>query len=88
MSQVGRIFLLTAIQGMSQSLKEKFKVLASGGWSEAIFKRFVGSEAQKKRMKVPIRTMKCSKLFFLWQIDVGIYDNLDTVSQLVIGISR
>lgn len=80
--------MLTAIQGMSQSLEEKFKILASGEWSEAIFRRLVGTEAQKRRMKVPIRTIKCSKLFVLWQIGVGIYDNLNTVSQLVISISR
>lgn len=73
---------------MSQPLEEKFKVLASGEWSDAIFKRLVGSEPQKRRMKVPIRTMQCSKLFILWQIGVGIYDDLDTVSQLVISISR
>lgn len=80
--------MLTAIRGMSQSLEEKFKILASGEWSEAIFRRLVGTEAQKRRMKVPIRTIKCSKLFVLWQIGVGIYDNLNTVSQLVISISR
>lgn len=73
---------------MSQSLEEKFKILASGEWSEEIFRRLVGTEAQKRRMKVPIRTIKCSKLFVLWQIGVGIYDNLNTVSQLVISISR
>lgn len=82
------IFLLTAIQGMAQLLEEKFKILASGEWSDAIFKRLVGSKAQKKRMKVPIRTMKCLKLFVLWQIGVGIYDDLDTVSQLVISNCR
>lgn len=76
------------MQGISQALEEKFKVLASGEWSDVIFKRLVGSEAQKRRMKVPIRTMKCSKLFVLWQIGVGIYDDLDTVSQLVISMSR
>lgn len=78
--------MLTAIQGMSQPLEEKLKVLASGEWSEAIYKRLVGTEAQKRRMKVPIRTIKCSKLFVLWQIGVGIYDDLNTVSQLVISI--
>lgn len=80
--------MLTAIQGMSQPLEEKFKILASGEWGEPIFKRLVGTEAQKRRMKVPIRTIKCSKLFVLWQIGVGIYDDLNTVSQLVISISR
>lgn len=78
--------MLTAIQGMSQPLEEKFKVLASGEWSETIFKRLVGTEAQKRRMMVPIRTIKCSKLFILWQIGVGIYDDLNTVSQLIISI--
>lgn len=73
---------------MSQLLEEKFKILASGEWSEAIFKRLVGSEAQKRRMKVPIRAMQCSKLFVLWQIGIGIYDDLDTVAQLVISNSR
>lgn len=73
---------------MSQPLEEKFKILASGEWSDAIFKRLVGSEGQKQRMKVPIRTIKCSKLFVLWQIGVGIYDDLDTVSQLVISMFR
>lgn len=83
---IGEIIVLTAIQGMSQPLEEKFKVLASGEWSEAIYKRLVGTEAQKRRMMVPIRTIKCSKLFILWQIGVGIYDDLNTVSQLVISI--
>lgn len=80
--------MLITIQGMSQPLEEKFKTLASGEWSEAIYKRLVGTEAQKRRMKVPIRTVQCSKLFVLWQIGVGIYDDLNTVSQLVISISR
>lgn len=37
-------------------------------------------------MKVPILRAKCTrKLYILWQIDVGIYDELDSVRQLVKG---
>jgi hypothetical protein len=39
-----------------------------------------------KEMKVPILRVNCTeKLMILWQIDIGTYDDLDSVKQLVKG---
>lgn len=46
-----------------------------------------GSAAQKRRMKVKVSRAKSAKLVVVWQIGVGIYDDLAVMSQLVIGIT-
>lgn len=46
----------------------------------------VGSKSQKEHMKVPVLRAICTqKLSILWQVDLGIYEDLANVRQLVKG---
>ena len=78
--------LLILDQGQFDTLNKKFMELASGGWKGRNLSTRVGSQSQKTRMRVPILGARCpGRLWILWQIDVGIYDELASVRQLVKG---
>lgn len=54
--------------------------LASGSWSC----RLAGTDQQKKKLRVPLVTTRCSlQIQLLWQIDVGLDDAIQAESQLV-----
>lgn len=47
----------------------------------------MGSKQQRDNMKVPIYRIKSTKKqWILWQIDIGIYDDLAVVKQIVKGM--
>ncbi len=67
-------------------IKIKLVELASGTWKGKNLSVRAGSASQMKEMKVPILRVNCTeKLMILWQIDIGTYDDLDSVKQLVKG---
>lgn len=77
--------MLIKVQGSPEILKAKLLDLVNGRWSTRGLS--VGSKQQRDRMKVPISRIKCTrKLWILWQIDVGIYDDLAVVKQIVKGM--
>jgi hypothetical protein len=72
--------------GLIDLLKTKLIELASGNWKGRSLSSPAGSDSQKIKMKVPILRVKCTKqLSILWQIDIGIYEELKSVRQLVKG---
>lgn len=80
---------LRLAQGLSTILKNKLEELAKGDWAGRSLSYPIGSEVQKKKMRVPVLRANCARKFFiLWQVDVGIYDDLDHVRQLVKGTSQ
>ena len=75
------------MQGNSDILKNKLLDLVNGCWKKQGLE--VGSREQKNNMKVPIYRIKCSrKVWILWQIDVGVYDDLAGVKQIVKGMLK
>lgn len=80
-------FLLKPLQGISELLESKLRKLAKGDWAGGKMTSPAGSKSQRQHMNVPVLQAKCTrKISILWQIDVGIYDDLDHVRQLVKGI--
>jgi len=75
------------MKGVFELVQAKIMQLASGDWQGKSFSTRAGSEQQRQHMKVPVLKAKCSKkLFILWQVDVGYYEELpDMQQQLVKG---
>lgn len=75
--------------GLIELLKTKLLELASGNWKGRSLSSPAGSESQKKKMKVPLLRVKCTKqMSILWQIDIGTYEELKSVRQLVKGFLK
>lgn len=77
--------MLIKVQGIPEKFKEKLLDLVNGRWNTR--RLSVGSKQQRDHMKVPIFRIKCNrKHWILWQIDVGTYDDLAVVKQIVQGM--
>ena len=67
-------------------MQGKLIELAGGQWKGRNLSLQVGSKAQKEHMKVPVLRAVCTKkLSILWQVGVGMYDDLTIEKQLVKG---
>src|SRR5947207_1660057 len=73
------------MQGVFELVRAKLEQLASGDWQGKSVSTPAGSEQQRQHMKVPILQAKCSKkLFILWQVDIGYYEELPNVQQQLV----
>jgi hypothetical protein len=70
-------------------LEQKIRELASGDWKGKDLSTRAGSRQQREEMRIPVLQAKLTaKLFLLWQIDVGFYEeNSSMMQQLVKGSS-
>jgi hypothetical protein len=70
-------------------MENKLRDLASGDWKGKSLSHLVGSEKQKKQMKVPILEATVSPTTsILWQIDVGFYDEAPWTQQQIVKGKR
>lgn len=73
------------MQGISEILRNKLLDLVNGRWETRGFE--VGSRQEKNHLKVPVYRIMCTRNeWILWQIDVGIYDDLAGIKQVVKGV--
>ncbi|GAD91519.1 hypothetical protein PVAR5_0091 [Paecilomyces variotii No. 5] len=73
--------------GLSTRLEQKIRQLASGDWKGKDVSTRAGSKHQRDNMKIPILEAKVTtKLFLLWQIDVGFYEENSSVMQQLVKV--
>ena len=71
--------------GLINPVGEKFRDLASGCWRSPQT-TLTGTEAQKKRLKVPLFSTGCGQdKIILWQVDIGTTRDLRMPEQVIKG---
>lgn len=77
--------VFTKIQNMGSHFSpvgEKLRILASGLWDR---KGYTGSKKQREQLNVPLTSTDCGrKCSILWQVFIGIADNLDVLQQVIL----
>lgn len=72
--------------GVFDPVRSKLEDLALGRWAGKMSK-LAGSESQRRKLSVPLLLASCSKkLFILWQVDVGLGEDVSSFEQVIKGL--